>query len=51
MPRLGTLDALRGLTILWVVVMHFAADTRGLPAAEVAPGVIASALARRPAWP
>lgn len=46
MPRLGTLDALRGLTILWVVVMHFAADTRGLPAAEVAPGVIASALAR-----
>jgi len=36
-PRLRALDALRGLTILWVATMHFAADTRGLPGVEVGP--------------
>lgn len=36
-PRLRALDALRGLTILWVATMHFAADVRGLPGAEVGP--------------
>ncbi|MCC7031421.1 MAG: acyltransferase family protein [Acidobacteria bacterium] len=36
-PRLRALDALRGVTILWVATMHFAADTRGLPGAEIGP--------------
>lgn len=44
-PRLRTLDALRGLTILWVVTMHFAADTSGLPGAEVGPAALGAALA------
>ena len=37
-PRVATLDALRGLTILWVTVLHLAADTTGLPGAELGPG-------------
>ena len=44
-PRLRTLDALRGLTILWVTVMHVAADTVGLPGADAGPSALWTALA------
>ncbi len=43
-PRVATLDALRGLTILWVTVLHLAADTTGLPGAELGPGPLLDAL-------
>lgn len=43
--RVAALDAMRGLTILWVTIMHFAADTTGLPGAELAPERMLAALA------
>lgn len=42
--RVATLDALRGLTILWVTIVHFAADTTGLPGADLAPDRMLAAL-------
>ncbi len=42
--RVAALDALRGLTILWVTILHFAADTAGLPGADVGPGRLLAAV-------
>lgn len=34
--RVGAIDVLRGLTILWVTALHFYVDTRGVPEPAVA---------------
>lgn len=36
LPRVATIDALRGLTILWVTALHFHVDTRAVPTPAVA---------------
>ncbi|MCL4813701.1 MAG: acyltransferase, partial [Vicinamibacteraceae bacterium] len=43
--RLAPLDAVRGLTILWITLLHFYVDTRGVPRADAGPGAFFAALA------
>lgn len=43
--RVDLIDVLRGLTILWVTLMHFYADMRGTPGPEAGAAAAAAALA------
>ena len=44
LPRVLTVDALRGASILWVVLFHFWADTCPMPGPEVAAPAVLGAL-------
>ena len=43
--RVGTIDSIRGITILWITAFHLYVDTRGLPGAEASPSAIGDMLA------
>ncbi len=45
-PRLVVVDVLRGVTILWVTLLHFYVDTRGVPGRDTGPQAAVDAFGR-----